>query len=177
MAECFLAGEEIHRLNRDLRILVATNGTLTRILGVVADEEIVVQIIEQQIHSWETAESRQPSAGRTLRRRVLLNGGESGRRFVAAESLIAVDLLPDAISALLTSTQCPIGEIMAAGCLETFKEPAEVWTGEPPDWLVTAESHTLLPRIVGRRYRIIMGGQPVMTVTEYFLHFFQGVSP
>ena len=50
MTECILSGGEIRKLNRDLRILIATNGTLTRILSVVANDEIVVQIIKQQIH-------------------------------------------------------------------------------------------------------------------------------
>jgi chorismate-pyruvate lyase len=172
MTERFLAGEEIRKLNRDLRILIATNGTLTRILGMVADEEIIVQIIKQQIHPRETAESGQLSGGRILQRHVLLKGRSSGHRFVAAESLIAIDLLPHAITASLTRTECPIGEIMAAGRLETFKEPADVWIGESPDWLAVAGYQTSQPRTVGRRYRIIIGGQPVIIITEYILEFF-----
>jgi chorismate--pyruvate lyase len=177
MTECFLAAEEIRKLNTDLRILVATNGTLTRILGMVADEEIIVQIIKQQIHRVprETAESGQLSGGRILQRHVLLKGRSSGHLFVAAESVIAIDLLPRTITASLTRTECPIGEIMAAGRLETFKEPADVWIGESPDWLALAGYQTSQPRIVGRRYRIIMGGQPVIIITEYFLESFSRI--
>lgn len=171
MTECFLAGGEIRKLNRDLRILIATDGTLTRILGVVADEEITVRIIEQHIHPRKGAEARQLPGSRILQRRILLEGRSSGRRFVAAESMIAVDLLPHAIAANLTGTECPLGEIMAAGYLETFKEPADVWIGESPDWLAIAGYQTSRPRTAGRRYRIIMGGQPVIVVTEYFLDF------
>jgi len=58
MTECILSDEEIRKLNRDLRILIATNGALTRILNVVADDEIVVQIIKQQIHPRRTANTR-----------------------------------------------------------------------------------------------------------------------
>ncbi|WP_285034013.1 chorismate pyruvate-lyase family protein [Mycolicibacterium sp. lyk4-40-TYG-92] len=171
MTECFLAGEEIHQLNRDLRILIATNGTLTRILGVVTGEEIVVQIVEQQIHPRELAPSEQLSDSRILQRRVLLNGGVSGRRFVGAESLIAIDLLPPTIAADLTSTSAPIGEIMAASRLETYKEPADIWVAESPDWLVAATDQAPQPRTVSRRYRIIIEGQPVIVITEYFLDF------
>jgi hypothetical protein len=46
----FLSDDEVDKLNRDLRILIASNGTLTRILGVVANDEIVLEIIDQQIH-------------------------------------------------------------------------------------------------------------------------------
>lgn len=174
MAVRLLADEEIHKLGRDLRILMATNGTLTRILAVVADEEIDVQILEQQIHPQETAQSPQLSGGRVLHRRVLLNGRSSGRRFVAAESLIAIDLLPRAITANLTGTECPIGEVMAGSRLETFKEPTENWIGENPDWLAAAGYQPSHARTVGRRYRIIAGGNPVIIVTEYFLDCFGG---
>jgi chorismate-pyruvate lyase len=177
MTECFLAGEEIHKLNREMRLLIATNGTLTRILGIIADEPIVVQIIKQNIQTVApgTAELGQSSGGRILQRQVLLKGRTSGHGFVAAESLIAIDLLPRAITASLTSTECPIGEIMAAGRLETFKEPADVWIGEWPDWLAVAGHQTPQPRIVGRRYRIIMAGQPVIIITEHFLESFSRI--
>lgn len=170
MSECFLAGEEIHQLNRDLRILIATNGTLTRILGVVTGEEIVVQVVEQQIHPHELDQWDHLS-GRVLQRRVLLNGRTSGRRFVGAESLIAIDLLPPTIAADLTSTTAPIGEIMAASRLETFKEPADIWVAESPDWLAAATDRNAQSRTVSRRYRIILDGQPVIVITEYFLDF------
>jgi chorismate lyase len=162
--ECLLSDDEIRRLNRDLRILIASNGTLTRILGIVADDEIVVQIVEQQVH-----DSEQLLSGRVLQRQILLKGRNSGHSFIAAESLIAIDLLPPAITASLTETECPIGEVIAASCLETFKEAAEVWIGPPPDWLALAGYQNLEPRIVARRYRIVSGGKPVIIITEYFL--------
>ena len=169
--EGFLPDDEIRKLNRELRILIASNGTLTRILGIVADDEIVVQIIEQQIHDGPPRISglEQLPSGRVLQRRILLKGRSSGHSFVAAESLIAVDLLPRAITTSLTETERPIGEIMAASCLETFKEAAEVWIGQPPDWLAAAGHQNSESKIVGRRYRVIAGGQPVMIITEYFL--------
>lgn len=170
MSECFLAGEEIHQLNRDLRILIATNGTLTRILGVVTGENIVVQVVEQHLHARDIDQWEYLS-GRVLQRRVLLNGQTSGRRFVGAESLIAVDLLPPTIAADLTSTNEPIGEIMAASRLETFKEPADIWVAESPDWLAAATDQATHSRTVSRRYRIIIDGQPVIVITEYFLDF------
>ncbi|WP_428342907.1 chorismate--pyruvate lyase family protein [Mycobacterium sp.] len=171
MTECQLAAAEICKLNRDLRLLIETNGTLTRILRVLADEEIIVQIINQKIapHAPEETKSRQLAGDRILQRHVLLKGRNSGRQFVAAESLVAVDLLPLAITASLTETDCPIGEIMAAGRLETFKEPAAVWIGETPDWLAVEGYRTPRPRTVGRRYRIISGGRPVIIINEYFL--------
>jgi chorismate--pyruvate lyase len=169
--EGFLPDEEIRKLNRELRILIASNGTLTRILGIVADDEIVVQIIEQQLYDESPRISglEQLPSGRVLQRRILLKGRSSGQSFVAAESLVAVDLLPRAITTSLTGTERPIGEIMAASSLETFKEAAKVWIGHPPDWLVLAGHQNSESRIVARRYRVIAGGHPAIIITEYFL--------
>lgn len=168
---CMLSDGEIRKLNRDLRILIASNGTLTRILGIVAGDEIVLQIVEQQIHEAlpRTPCSEQSPDGRLLQRRILLKGQSSGHAFVAAESLIAVDLLPPAMTTSLIETECPIGEILIASRLETFKEAAEVWIGQPPGWLPRPESEIAEAETVGRRYRVISGERPVMIITEYFL--------
>jgi chorismate lyase len=169
--EGFLPDEEIRKLNRELRILIASDGTLTRILGIIADDEIVVQIVEQQVHDVAPSISslEQLPSGRVLQRRILLKGRSSGHSFVAAESLIAVDLLPRAIMASLTQTERPIGEILAASSLETFKEAAKVWIGQPPDWLAVAGHQNSGSSIVARRYRVIAGGQPAIVITEHFI--------
>jgi chorismate-pyruvate lyase len=166
-----LPEDEIRRLDRDLRILIASNGTLTRILGIVADEEIVVDIVDQQFcgeSSWVPSSGTRPG-GRILQRRIFLKGRSSEQAFVAAESLVAIDLLPPAIATSLINTEHPIGEVMAASSLESFKEAAEVWSGPPPAWLAAAGYTHPEPRIVGRRYRVITGGQPAIVITEYFL--------
>ena len=169
--ECFLPDDEIRKLNRDLRILIASNGTLTRILGIVANDEIVVEIVEQQVHDMAPRISglEQLPSGRVLQRQILLKGRSSGHPFVAAESLIGIDLLPPAITTSLTETERPIGEVMAASCLESFKEEAKVWIGQPPGWLGLAGYQNSEARIVARRYSVISGGQPVIIITEYFL--------
>jgi chorismate--pyruvate lyase len=166
-----LSDDEIDKLNRELRILIATDGTLTRILGVVANDEIALEIIDQQIHDItpNLPELGQLASGRVLQRRILLKGRSSGNPFVAAESLIALDRLPPAIVTSLTNTDCPIGEVIAASRLETFKEGAKVWIGRPPGWFARAGCQDSEPGIVARRYRVIMEGQPVMIITEYFL--------
>jgi chorismate--pyruvate lyase len=162
---------EIRKLNRALRILIATNGTLTRILNVLANEEIVVEIIKQQIHDVapEIPELEDLAIGRVLQRDILLKGRTSGNAFVAAESLIAIDLLPRAIMTSLTETDRPIGEVMAASCIETFKEEAKVWAGKLPNWLALDGYQNSRTGTVARRYRIIAGRQPVIIITEHIL--------
>jgi chorismate lyase len=167
----FLSDEDIRRLNRDLRILIATDGTLTRMLSIVADDEIVLQIIEQKICpiAPTAPESMQLPSGRVLHRHILLRGQSSGTAYVAAESLIAIDLLPPSITTSLTETDQTIGEIMVASRLETFKETATVWKGASPGWVVNGGSQDSRSGTVARRYRVIAGGQPAIIITEYFL--------
>jgi chorismate--pyruvate lyase len=170
-AERVLPEDEIRRLDRDLRILIACNGTLTRTLGIVTAEEIAVDIVDQQFcgdSPWVPVSDQQLD-GRVLQRRVFLKGRSSGQAFVAAESLVAVDLLPAAIATRLMNTDHPIGEVMAASFLESFKEAAKVWSGPPPAWLDAAGYRHPEPSMVGRRYRVITGGQPAIVITEYFL--------
>jgi chorismate lyase len=169
--EADLSVAEIRKLDRDLRILIATNGTLTRILNVLANEEIAVEIVRQQIHDVapKELELEDSAIGRVLQRDILLKGRTSGNAFIAAESLIAIDLLPHAIIASLTETDRPIGEIMAASCIETFKEEAKVWTGKLPSWPALDGYQNSRTGNVARRYRIIAGGRPVFVITEYVL--------
>jgi len=152
-------------------MLLATNGTLTRILGVVSNDEIVVQLIKQQIHpiSTKMPEFEDLATSRVLRRRVLLSGRRSRRRFIAAESLIAIDHLPPATTEGLTETDHPIGELILANCLETFKEEAGVWNAEFPSWVSVADDQVTRSRALARRYRIIFRGQPTFIITEHFL--------
>jgi chorismate--pyruvate lyase len=171
MTRRFLSDADILKLDRDLRILIATNGTLTRILNIIGDDEIFVQIVEQRIHpiAPKIREFAELSTSRILQRQVLLRGRSSAVAFIAAESLIAIDLLPPAIITRLTGTDCPIGEVIAASCLETFKEKAQVWIGALPGWIPLTKSQNDQSKTVGRRYSIIAGGRPLMVITEYFL--------
>ncbi|OAN33020.1 chorismate--pyruvate lyase family protein [Mycolicibacterium iranicum] len=166
-----LSATEIQRLNRDLRILIATNGTMTRMLQALANEEIVVDIVKQQIHDVapEMPELQGIAMGRVLQRDILLKGRTSGNAFVAAESLIAVDYLPRSVMTSLTETDRPIGEVMASTHIETFKEEAKVWTGKLPSWLALNGYEITQTETIARRYRVISGGKPVLIITEYVL--------
>jgi chorismate lyase len=165
----YLSADEIDQLNRDLRIVLASNGTLTRTLKAVYDDEISVSVIKQEIADGPTTppESGALPLEQLLRRQVALNGRTSGALFVAAESLIAINCLPSSTIAALMETKRPLGEVLAASRLETFKESAQVWIGNPPEWVPLA-TKDMDSRIVARRYRIIAQRRPLVTITEYF---------
>lgn len=174
-----ISDDQIRQLSRDLRMLIATNGTLTRILSIVKDDDIDVDIVEQRIHrnDLEISSPEGPYPGRTLQRNVILKGRRSGELFVAAESSIAIDLLPPAITTSLINTNRPIGELIVGSCLENFKETPEVWMGEQPGWALDPWQRNSPAKAVGRRYRVLIKGRPAIITTEYFpLHVFPAQS-
>jgi hypothetical protein len=71
-----LTDEDIEKFNRYLRMLTVTNSALARILGVVSNDEIVLQLIKRQIHrtSTKVPEFKDLAVSRVLRRQVLLSG-------------------------------------------------------------------------------------------------------
>ena len=134
------------------------------------------KIVEQQIHDVapKIPELEQLAISSAWTFGSYLKVRSMGNPFVAEESWIAIDLLPPAIMTRLITTDCPIGEVMAASCLETFKEAPQVWLGELPGWLAFAEYQNSQPRTVGRRYRIISrGNRSLLSQNISFEVFFQ----
>lgn len=171
MTTGYLSTADIRALDRDLQILITTNGTLTRILEVISEDEIDVNVIEQSVHQVPPAVSGLEGfpSGPTLRRQVLLRGRRSGVPYVAAESYIAAERLPADVTATLRDTDRPIGEIVLASCIETYKDAAKVWVAPTPDWAGGPVGQGKPSTTYARRYRMIAGGLPVICISEYFL--------
>lgn len=166
---------EIRKFGRDLRILLATNGTLTRILEILANDEITTQIIHQEITDDKLVAlslgrhcAERSLSGRRLRRKVLLRGRSSGKVLVAAESVIAIDVVPPQLMDNLIKMDGPIGESLLAIGIEIFKEAPKFWTATLPGWLQNEEYQHIGREAVAREYRMTIRSQPAMVITEYF---------
>jgi chorismate-pyruvate lyase len=151
------------------RILLTTDGNVSRILENYAGEAIVAVKLDQiaspagdACHALEL----EPHDER-LTRRVLLRGGQSGRSLLYAETLVATGRLHPVVRAGLLSTSEPIGRLLTAARLETFRDILS--SGVTRDAAVAArfgiaESEDLFVRT----YRIVSGGHPIMLITEMF---------
>lgn len=170
LSSSLLTNEEIRMFSRDLRILLASNGTLTRILGILVNDEIVTQLIDQDIHAstTEMSSSEQHFDGRTLRRKVLLKGRSSGKVFVVAESVVAIDIVPPKLIDNLIEMDCPIGESILANGVEIFKEAQKIWMDTLPNWSKLNDYQDMGQEAVARRYRMTIRSQPAIVTTEYF---------
>ncbi len=142
--------------------------TVTELLEHLAGEPIEADILHQrEVPAGVANPLGLPAASRTIHRAVLLTGGTTGRVFVYAESVIAPDRLPPAACLRLETSRDPIGRVLVDHHLDVNRQ----WLGttaavEHPDQRIAA---LIGGAVQSRRYRITVGRQPTMIVSEWFL--------
>lgn len=150
------------------RILLISDGTLTDIVEAAFEEPI--RLVKLAL---ETAPALAPIAdlnvfpGQSLmRREILLQGAQTGRNYVYAESYIALDALPPKLREDLTTTDRPLGRLWVEHKLETRKEILRVW--RVPAGGPNAHFDNPPKGLLARAYRVISGGRAIMLISEYF---------
>lgn len=151
-----------------LRALLATDGTVTKILEAYFWEPVEVVTLRQEfIHAEQSiAWIRLDPGDRVLIRHAHLSGMESGRVYATAFSVIRTQLIPETFRQRLIDRQVGIGVLIRDSGLESYREVLEVGI-EPADGSgdpATREQSDL----VFRTYRIIIDGEPVILITERF---------
>jgi chorismate-pyruvate lyase len=155
------------------RVLLVTDGTLTEILEASFLERIqLIKVTQQVVKAKKEHFHLEPRDEETvMERQIILRGSESGRNYVYAESLIAVDRLGAALSEELLNSQVPLGRLWLEHKLETFKEMVEI------DYRKSAELSKYfdgdnVSLLLVRRYRVWSGKKVVMVVTEFIPAFY-----
>lgn len=164
-----LDGLDVHSLESFQRILLVTDGTLTEILEAMFFERIrLVKVSQSVIPATASHALLEPILGEPLlKRRILLQGVRSGRNYVYAESLIAVDRLGQSFRDELLDSGVPLGRLWLDHRLETFKELQEVrclQAEKLAHYFECDEAESFL----ARTYRVFAAGRPVMVITEQF---------
>lgn len=151
------------------RVLLTTDGTVGHILEAYAEEPIEIAKLEQwsapcgaDNHALELAPDDE-----ALRRRVILRGGETGRSFVYAESLIALERLHPRVRRGLLDTSAPIGKLLTSVRAETFREILSM-SRAPAGTLGVHFALGAAEELFSRTYRIVSGRRPIMLITEKF---------
>jgi len=151
-----------------LNALQRAKGTVTEFLEHLAGEPIDADILSQKTGPAGNDNSLGlESDAELIRRIVLLTGRISGRRFVYAESAIAAERLPPSARRCLESSRDPIGRVLTKYRLEVQREPLAgpvVAVGNTARTIDLLDSASL-----SRRYRITLGSDPVIVVSEWFL--------
>jgi chorismate-pyruvate lyase len=155
-----------HPLSLMQRVLLSTDGTVTHLLSLYAEEPIVIRKLSPTV----------PEAGAdrilfgnavTSRRQVLLAGDVSGENFLYAETLVANSRLPRDVRMALVGTNEPIGTVLSRTRCETYREILEVAT-EPMDGVANHFPYHRNACLLARRYAVFERHRAVMLITEKF---------
>jgi chorismate-pyruvate lyase len=181
------AGEPLHdawaRMHSGQQALLATDGSMTLLLGGLYGEAITIQLLNQGMHSTTTADPQlQLTASEPiLRRTVLLKTAETRRIAAYAESSIVMHRLPDslqrdlrdgdrAIGLVLRDHKIPTiryleawGKASASHAANSYLRETDVTDGEKR--VSFYRSYVIAANIPGDGKD---GNVPIMRVTEYF---------
>lgn len=160
---------DLSALNSLQRILLTTDGTLTKILEAYLSEEIqIVKLSERSVLAAEDVPLLELERGReVIERKILLQGKVSGKNFLYAESLLVPERLDELFRDELLKSEMPLGRLMLAHRMETFKEIITA-TKETPDSLSTFFQISSKDNLLSRTYRLFYRHKPIMIITEKF---------
>jgi chorismate-pyruvate lyase len=158
----------LEELGPELRMLLFTDGTVTRALEAWALCRVVVDVVDEHLGGLpdELAVCLDCAAGAEVRhRRVTLQSADDGTPLVYAESLILFERLPAGFLALLAHSRQGIGEALSAGRFESRRELLWFGLSSAPDW---HQASFRRQSTLARTYRIVIDDAPVMVITEAF---------
>lgn len=149
------------------RLLLESDGTVTQLLEAWTGEPVEAVKLHQTFARTIRAGSGLDLAKGTpvLRRQVLLRGTTTGQVLLHATASVAVHRLPRSVLDGMLMTSEPIGRLLAAARIQTFREILR--TGTEPAGAVGLH-FGLAPddEVLCRTYRIVRGGRPLMVITE-----------
>ena len=153
----------IQNLPPFLRLLLTTDGTVTKSLESYFWEPVKVKNCGQQYLQLETDAPviHKYTGDEVLRRTVQLIGVQSGTCYATAVSLICTELLDDTLRSNLEQGRVGIGELLRECGLETYREIVALGEGGEGEALADDQA-------IWRTYRIVMNHQPFIQITEFF---------
>lgn len=138
-----------------LRLLLLTDGTVTKTLEAYFWEPVHVSCLQQQ---WvASSESGLPTASPVLKRHVRLVGANTSRPYARACSFIDIQALPAGMGQDLLQGKCGIGELVRQHQLKSFRQMLALGLDDQGP-----------TQDIWRRYALYFNEQPVMEITEWF---------
>ncbi|PCI28599.1 MAG: 4-hydroxybenzoate synthetase [SAR324 cluster bacterium] len=151
------------------RIILATDGTLTRVLEAYLSEKIcLAKISEEMFKLTQEITPLNASIGtEVIKRKVLLQGELSKKNWLYAESIIVLDRLEEKHKYKLLNSRQTIGRLWLEHRLETFKEAVASQKEEAAGLEKYFEINSS-DQMLSRTYRVFSGRMPIMLITEKF---------
>ncbi|WP_370979689.1 chorismate pyruvate-lyase family protein [Agaribacterium sp. ZY112] len=151
------SGESLNlrQLPAFLRVLLTTDGTVTKILESYFWEPVNVNRLAQRrlLLDCKSNNLNLNAGDEVIERRVSLSGGKSTRLYALARSLLNPEALPANVVKELEGEQVGIGEVLRESGLETYRELLSI-----------SQDGTN----ISRTYRILLAGKPCMEICENF---------
>jgi chorismate-pyruvate lyase len=152
-----------------LRVLLVTDGTVTRTLEAYFGELIGVDVLS---HAELCSEQSLPHIGvlpgdRILRRRIILRGLVTQTAYAFAESVVVTACISADLRRALIEERKGIGELLASGRMETFRELLAVERTRAAPW---AAHLGIRPDdcVATRRYVVFREGRAAIQIEEVF---------
>lgn len=160
----FLSYEPFHRA------LLATAGTLADLLEAIFMERMQIIKVSQETKPADAthAELELKPDDPVIERKVLVCGQVSQTCYVYAESLIAANHISEELRTDLLESDLPMNRLWMKHRLETFQEFRFVSSQPAGVAIARRFGCTEHATVLVRTYRVISGGRPIMTITEYF---------
>lgn len=151
------------------RILLVTDGTLTKILEAYLTEQLqVVKLSEEIVNITKDILHLDIKTGcEVIKRNILLKGQISEHNWLYAESIIVIERLEKKFRDKLIKSHVPIGKLWIEYKAETFKEII-ISAREPANDLADYFDISPEEKMLYRTYRVFSRQQPVMMITEKF---------
>lgn len=142
----------------NLRVLLVTDGTVTKTIEAMYCEPVVIDLIRQEYFIAKNGIE-------LLERDVRLVGAESGKEYAFARSYLNTGLMPADLVAALKSGERGIGWLMRQMSQEQYRDVIELGYSRdlPQDQHVEGYEDAIF-----RTYVIRLGGQRLMQITEHF---------
>jgi chorismate-pyruvate lyase len=156
--------------DRDRRkLLLDSTGMVTELLEALFDEPIDAErIMHESLIAGANNTFDLDEGHELLHRAALLRGRVTRRPYLYAESLIACDRLPEAVTAQLRHTVTPLGRALVAQDLVFRRKMLGQPRGTPRS--SDEELLTLIRSVDAKRsYQILIDDVPVVAVDEWFL--------
>lgn len=152
-----------------LRVLLVTDGTVTRTLEAYFGEAIEVDVLD---HAETTSAAPYPQidiavGDHILHRYVRLLGRVTRRVYAVAESVAALDHISEQMRRQLIQEHKGIGELLREGRLETYRDLLTANLTTASRWAEDLQV-AATAGVVTRDYRIYQGGRAVLLIREIF---------
>lgn len=153
------------------KILLKSNGTVTALLEAYFSEPIKVVKISEKLDKieFDLPNLKLNKEEQVLASKILLQGKNSRRNFIYADSLILINNLEKRFTNELLNTDKPIGKIWSEQKIETF---IEILNSGEESANILSNYFCIKPEenLLSRTYSVLSKGKITMIITEKFPH-------